>query len=89
MIQLQDKKTSPDDEICYRLYGIVEHSGSMNSGHYVAYVRRQTTSRDDTNDDGDDDDDEWCYMSDSKIVPGLKWDQVRKAQAYIAFYERI
>ena len=23
----------------YRLYGVVEHSGRLNSGHYTAYVR--------------------------------------------------
>lgn len=26
-------------QVLYGLYGIVEHSGRLNSGHYVAYVR--------------------------------------------------
>ena len=26
----------------YDLFGIVEHSGSMNGGHYIAYTKRST-----------------------------------------------
>lgn len=26
-------------QVLYGLYGVVEHSGRLNSGHYVAYVR--------------------------------------------------
>ncbi|CAH8585782.1 unnamed protein product [Dicrocoelium dendriticum] len=29
---------SPVDSMLYRLYGVVEHMGSMTRGHYVAYV---------------------------------------------------
>lgn len=30
----------PDQKnIMYSLYGVVEHSGSLNAGHYVAYVK--------------------------------------------------
>lgn len=28
-----------DPQILYSLYGIVEHSGTMRSGHYTAYVK--------------------------------------------------
>jgi len=28
-----------EDEILYSLYGIVEHSGRLTSGHYTAYVK--------------------------------------------------
>lgn len=28
-----------DAQILYSLYGIVEHSGTMRSGHYTAYVK--------------------------------------------------
>ncbi|KAG8136582.1 putative Ubiquitinyl hydrolase 1 protein [Naja naja] len=32
-------------EVLYSLYGIVEHSGTMRSGHYTAYVKTSTTSQ--------------------------------------------
>ncbi|XP_015921303.2 ubiquitin carboxyl-terminal hydrolase 16 isoform X2 [Parasteatoda tepidariorum] len=31
--------SSVKDEILYSLYGVVEHSGRMSSGHYTAYVK--------------------------------------------------
>lgn len=31
-------------EILYSLYGIVEHSGTMRSGHYTAYVKVRPSS---------------------------------------------
>jgi ubiquitin C-terminal hydrolase len=31
--------TNESDLILYSLYGVVEHSGRLNSGHYTAYVR--------------------------------------------------
>lgn len=35
-------------ELLYSLYGVVEHSGGMHGGHYVAYVKvRQAVKRDD------------------------------------------
>ncbi|XP_046405230.1 ubiquitin carboxyl-terminal hydrolase 16 isoform X2 [Ischnura elegans] len=29
----------PNTAPCYHLYGVIEHSGHMSSGHYVAYVK--------------------------------------------------
>uniref|UniRef100_A0A914C8K4 Ubiquitin carboxyl-terminal hydrolase n=1 Tax=Acrobeloides nanus TaxID=290746 RepID=A0A914C8K4_9BILA len=34
---------SNQKHIWYSLYGIVSHSGDLNNGHYVAYVRRRPT----------------------------------------------
>lgn len=31
--------TEGETRILYSLYGIVEHSGTMRSGHYTAYVK--------------------------------------------------
>lgn len=31
--------TEGDAQISYSLYGIVEHSGTMRSGHYTGYVK--------------------------------------------------
>lgn len=30
--------------VLYSLYGIVEHSGTMRSGHYTAYVKTRATN---------------------------------------------
>ena len=39
-VYVRQKLLYPDQKkILYSLYGIVEHSGSMNAGHYVAYVK--------------------------------------------------
>jgi Ubiquitin carboxyl-terminal hydrolase/Bone sialoprotein II (BSP-II) len=57
----------------YRLYGIVEHSGSMRGGHYVAYVRKEFS---------------WYYFSDTHFH-AITADQALSAQAYMLFYERV
>ncbi|NXS09785.1 UBP16 hydrolase, partial [Neodrepanis coruscans] len=31
-------------KVLYSLYGVVEHSGTMRSGHYTAYVKMRTTN---------------------------------------------
>lgn len=36
--------SSVEDEILYSLYGIVEHSGRLTSGHYTAYVKANKRS---------------------------------------------
>lgn len=67
-----------DGEVVYSLYGIVEHSGSLHFGHYVAYVKV----------DGKGEEDTWYYISDSHVSrTTLK--QVLIQDAYILFYERI
>lgn len=37
------KVTGADRRLFYHLFGVVAHSGSLNSGHYVAYIK--TTHR--------------------------------------------
>jgi len=59
--------------INYRLYGIVEHGGSLNWGHYVAYVRV---------------DSDWYYISDSS-VSSSNISTVLARDPYILFYERV
>ncbi|GAM28993.1 hypothetical protein SAMD00019534_121690 [Acytostelium subglobosum LB1] len=62
------------DQYRYRLNGIVEHSGGMGSGHYVAYVY-------------DDSQDRWYYVSDS-TYRHCSLSDVLQSQAYILFYKR-
>jgi Ubiquitin carboxyl-terminal hydrolase len=78
----------------YRLRGLVVHSGGMGGGHYVAYVRqpRPATTGQHTEEsyksNGNAEKDEWLYISDTHVTP-VPSSRVRKAQAYILFYERI
>lgn len=56
----------------YRLFSVVEHLGSASSGHYVCYVRRQH---------------KW-WLCDDSYVTEVKLKTVKKANAYILFYEK-
>jgi ubiquitin C-terminal hydrolase len=67
----------------YRLYAIVDHSGSMNSGHYIAYTRKLIINQDGTRERGD-----WYHISDSRASRVDQY-EVAKADAYILFYERM
>ncbi|XP_073138486.1 ubiquitin carboxyl-terminal hydrolase 2 [Henckelia pumila] len=59
----------------YRLLGAVEHSGSMRTGHYVAYVRG-----------GQGDSTIWYYASDTHVRQ-VSLEEVLSCEAYILFYE--
>lgn len=56
-----------------RLYGVVEHHGSFEGGHYVAFLRL----------DGG-----WFRMSDS-LVTQVDEASVLRAQAFLLFYDRL
>ena len=56
----------------YQLFGVIEHQGQLNSGHYVAFVEKPTG---------------WYRCSDSHVTQATV-DQVLKADAYILFYRR-
>ena len=59
----------------YQLRGVVEHSGGLSGGHYVAYVRRAG-------------DQQWHYISDRHVRP-VTAATVFDAEAYLLFYERV
>jgi len=60
----------------YRLYGVVNHMGGLNNGHYTAYVHKHISGKE-----------EWYYFSDTKFH---KTDEssVLSSEAYLLFYER-
>jgi ubiquitin carboxyl-terminal hydrolase 22/27/51 len=63
--------TSPEDRAKYDLYAVVVHSGTMESGHYIAYVQWQGV---------------WFRCDDHQVTradPAT----VAKAQAYLLFYQ--
>lgn len=84
----------------YSLYGVVEHRGTLHSGHYMAKVRKLVQ------DDGQSNNDKsiassqseaqevtfpehghWCHASDSYTREATV-DEVHLSQAYLLFYER-
>ena len=55
-----------------RLYGVIEHEGSFQGGHYVAYVRLA---------------ERWFRMNDSSVMEVDEAEALSK-QAFMLFYER-
>jgi hypothetical protein len=56
------------------LYGIINHYGSINGGHYISFIKNERTNQ-------------WWEYDDS-TVKQLGESQVRSKFAYILFYKR-
>uniref|UniRef100_A0A452GT36 Ubiquitin carboxyl-terminal hydrolase 16 n=1 Tax=Gopherus agassizii TaxID=38772 RepID=A0A452GT36_9SAUR len=83
--------------VLYSLYGVVEHSGTMRSGHYTAYVKMRTLRNHlsdlvlrgeipqalETESAG-----QWFHISDTH-VQRVAVSKVLNSQAYLLFYERL
>ncbi|XP_069017313.1 ubiquitin carboxyl-terminal hydrolase 16 [Embiotoca jacksoni] len=86
--------TEGGPQILYSLYGIVEHSGTMRSGHYTAYVKvRAESPKPSSNGLSAEGDAEpprgsWFHISDTSVQP-VSENKVQSCQAYLLFYERI
>ncbi|XP_053792060.1 ubiquitin carboxyl-terminal hydrolase 16 isoform X4 [Vidua chalybeata] len=84
-------------KVLYSLYGVVEHSGTMRSGHYTAYVkmramnnhlsdlvlRGQSQASKTEPVKG-----QWFHISDTHVQP-VSVSKVLSSQAYLLFYERL
>ena len=71
-------------DVVYQLIGIVEHSGTMRGGHYVAYVKGCKMEGKDWSEGAIS---TWYYISDSHVrEPCLE--SVLQSEAYLLFYER-
>uniref|UniRef100_A0A3P8R3M4 Ubiquitin carboxyl-terminal hydrolase n=1 Tax=Astatotilapia calliptera TaxID=8154 RepID=A0A3P8R3M4_ASTCA len=68
-------------QILYGLYGIVEHSGTMRSGHYTAYVKVRPEYAEPSRGS-------WFHISDTSVQP-VSESKVQSCQAYLLFYERL
>ncbi|KAM9853291.1 ubiquitin carboxyl-terminal hydrolase 16 [Aulostomus maculatus] len=83
-----------ESQILYNLYGIVEHSGTMRSGHYTAYVKiRPQCTKPSSNGlaaggDAEPQRGSWFHISDTSVQP-VSESKVQSCQAYLLFYERI
>ncbi|XP_056139472.1 ubiquitin carboxyl-terminal hydrolase 16 isoform X2 [Lampris incognitus] len=88
--------TEGDAQVLYSLYGIVEHSGTMRSGHYTAYVKVRpqgpTSTANGLAAQGGGDIEppkgSWFHISDTSVQPVTE-SKVQSSQAYLLFYERI
>ncbi|CAE7672687.1 USP21, partial [Symbiodinium pilosum] len=61
----------------YRLYAVVNHSGSLSYGHYTAYCKV-----------GEGADRKWYLFNDARVTPASESDVVSQ-EAYLLFYERL
>lgn len=69
----------------YHLVGVVEHSGTMRGGHYVAYVKGQRSRGKAEKEEGNS---MWFYTSDA-YVREVSLTDVLQSEAYILFYEKV
>lgn len=86
--------TEGDSQVLYSLYGIVEHSGTMRSGHYTAYVKARSECHKPSSNGFIAEGREapprgsWFHVSDTSVQP-VSESKVQGCQAYLLFYERI
>mmetsp|Transcript_33947 Transcript_33947/g.96181 ORF Transcript_33947/g.96181 Transcript_33947/m.96181 type:complete len:1242 (+) Transcript_33947:377-4102(+) len=69
----------------YELVGLVEHSGTLRGGHYIAYVRRTAEVAHAPDDDRYPAN--WYYASDT-LVRKVDRSEVENAEAYMLLYVR-
>ncbi|KAJ0229736.1 hypothetical protein HA466_0314250 [Hirschfeldia incana] len=82
---MDPRGSSGEDPPVYRLAGLVEHSGTMRGGHYVAYVRGGGGKKVKESDSSSS---VWYNISDAHVRQ-VSLDKVLHSEAYILFYERI
>ncbi|CDR47706.1 CYFA0S36e00628g1_1 [Cyberlindnera fabianii] len=59
----------------YRLYAVANHSGSLGSGHYTAFVMKGGVKK-------------WCYFDDTRVTKNVPEANVINSNAYVLFYGR-
>ncbi|KAM9390144.1 ubiquitin carboxyl-terminal hydrolase 16 [Phaethornis superciliosus] len=90
--------TEGNTKVLYSLYGVVEHSGTMRSGHYTAYAKMRSLNNhlSDLVLQGQSPQDsetevvkgQWFHISDTHVQP-VSVSKVLSSQAYLLFYERL
>ncbi|XP_022935823.1 ubiquitin carboxyl-terminal hydrolase 2-like isoform X1 [Cucurbita moschata] len=80
-----DTRCTDREKYNYRLVGVVEHSGSMRGGHYVAYVRGGNRRRSSSG-EAEEGASVWYYANDASVNE-VTLDRVLGCDAYILFYE--
>lgn len=59
----------------FALYGVANHTGTLASGHYTAYVWKGVNKK-------------WCYFDDTRVVKNVAQTSVVNPNAYVLFYTR-
>lgn len=84
-----------ETQVLYSLFGIVEHSGTMRSGHYTAYVKSRPSTHNYIENgsaagsgNAEASKGSWFHISDSSVHPVTEA-KVQSSQAYLLFYEKI
>ncbi|XWS13422.1 hypothetical protein CRYUN_Cryun36dG0036000 [Craigia yunnanensis] len=81
-----DPRCEDRDNCIYRLVGVVEHSGTMRGGHYIAYVRGGEKRKEKA--ETEHVSSPWYYASDY-YVRQVSLEEVLRCEAYVLFYEKI
>ncbi|XP_068281014.1 ubiquitin carboxyl-terminal hydrolase 16 isoform X4 [Nyctibius grandis] len=90
--------TEGNTKVLYSLYGVVEHSGTMRSGHYTAYAKMRSVNNH-LSDlvlqgqslqalETEPVKGQWFHISDTH-VQAVSASKVLSSQAYLLFYERL
>lgn len=64
---------APNPSYIYTLFAVIVHSGTLNSGHYLCYVRQSGSTE------------QWFRFDDDKITIA-EWSEVSKSEAYMCYY---
>ncbi|KAF9666108.1 hypothetical protein SADUNF_Sadunf16G0194400 [Salix dunnii] len=81
-----DPRCADTQSYLYRLLGVVEHSGTMRGGHYIAYVRGDARSKGKA--DKEHGGSVWYCASDAHVQE-VSLEEVLRCDAYLLFYEKI
>ncbi|KAI3654312.1 hypothetical protein MP228_001031 [Amoeboaphelidium protococcarum] len=68
--------TKYQEHFSYILYAVIVHHGTLNSGHYIVYVRHLTSTVE-----------QWFRIDDS-LVHAVDWNEIASCQAYMLFYSK-
>jgi len=82
ILDLSPYLEKPSGKVLYRLYGMSVHSGGLNSGHYIAQVKKSLKSSSGVGSQG-----RWFYFSDTSYHP-ITPESALASQPYILFYTR-
>ncbi|XP_058275301.1 ubiquitin carboxyl-terminal hydrolase 16 isoform X5 [Hirundo rustica] len=95
--RFQHNVAEGNTKVLYSLYGVVEHSGTMRSGHYTAYVKMRAMNNH-LSDlvlrgqfqalETEPVKGQWFHISDTHVQP-VSVSKVLSSQAYLLFYERL
>ncbi|XWS35136.1 hypothetical protein CRYUN_Cryun21dG0100300 [Craigia yunnanensis] len=83
--QYVDPRCEDRENCIYHLAGVVEHSGTMRGGHYIAYVRGGDKRKGKA--EAEHVSSPWYYVSDH-YVRHVSLEEVLRCEAYILFYEK-